>query len=378
LVQPDPWFEPSEIRARVVRIQAKLASKKLDALLAFFPESVTWSTGFFTRGYSSFQFAIIPADGDPVIVCRDVEAYYLDLTCIFPGRVFWTDSDDKNAIAVEAIRKTVGERARVAIEMYAWPLSVGRFEALKSGLPSVEWSDGSRIVSAMRLVKSPAEIEYQRRAARTAEAGMGAGVAIAVAGATEREMAAEICAAMIRAGSDRPGPGVLSSGERALHLHGGYTDRTLSRGDIVQLETTPHVRHYHARFMRPIKVNDATEDDFQTVQTMIEIQDAALAEVRPGVAATVPDGVYRQRVLEAGLKREYTNKTFYSVGLLIEPSGGEILEAHPEADWTFMAGMTFHTYLLARGLGMSETILVTDDGYERLTRYPRSLLVSGQ
>ena len=347
-------------------------------MLAFFPESVTWSTGFFTRGYSSFQFAIIPADGDPVIVCRDVEAYYLDLTCIFPGRVFWTDSDDKNAIAVEAIRKTVGERARVAIEMYAWPLSVGRFEALKSGLPSVEWSDGSRIVSAMRLVKSPAEIEYQRRAARTAEAGMGAGVAIAVAGATEREMAAEICAAMIRAGSDRPGPGVLSSGERALHLHGGYTDRTLSRGDIVQLETTPHVRHYHARFMRPIKVNDATEDDFQTVQTMIEIQDAALAEVRPGVAATVPDGVYRQRVLEAGLKREYTNKTFYSVGLLIEPSGGEILEAHPEADWTFMAGMTFHTYLLARGLGMSETILVTDDGYERLTRYPRSLLVSGQ
>ncbi|MDP6994229.1 MAG: M24 family metallopeptidase, partial [Woeseiaceae bacterium] len=178
--------------------------------------------------------------------------------------------------------------------------------------------------------------------------------------------------------SDRPGPGVLSSGERALHLHGGYTYRTLSCGDIVQLETTPHVRHYHARFMRPIKVNEATDDDFQTVQTMIEIQDAALAEVRPGVAATVPDGVYRQRVLEAGLKREYTNKTFYSVGLLIEPSGGEILEAHPEADWTFQPGMTFHTYLLARGLGMSETILVTDDGYERLTRYPRSLLVSGQ
>jgi Xaa-Pro dipeptidase len=377
-VQPDPWFEADEIRARVSRIQTELARKGLDALLAFLPESVTWSTGFYTRGYSSFQFAIIPAAGDPVIVCRDVEAYYLDLTCVFPGRVLWTDSDDTNEVAAGAITAAVGQRARLGIEMDAWPLSAGRFEALKTGLPAIEWADGSAIVSRMRLIKSPAEIAYQRRAATAAEAGMEAGVVAAVAGATEREMAAEICAAMIRAGSDRAGPGVLSSGERALHLHGGYTDRALQRGDTVQLETTPHVRHYHARFMRPIKVAEATDEDHRLAESLVRIQDAALAEVRPGVSATVPDGVYRQGVLEAGLKREYTNKTFYSVGLLIEPSGGEGLEAHPQADWSFEPGMTFHTYVLAKGFGMSETILVTDDGHERLTRYPRTLLVSSQ
>ena len=377
-MKPDPWFEPEEIHARVSRIQAKLTEERQDALLAFFPESATWSTGFFTRGYSSFQFAIIPVEGDPVIVCRDVEAYYLDLTCVYPGRVLWTDSDDKNKVAVDAIAATVGKRARIAIEKSAWPLSVARFDALKSGLPDIDWSDGSGIISAMRLIKSPAEIDYQRRAARAAEAGMEAGVSAALEGATEREMAAGICAAMIRAGSDRPGPGVLSSGERALHLHGGYTDRVLGRGDIVQLETTPHVRHYHARFMRPIKVAEATDEDHETVNKLISIQDAALAEVRPGIAATIPDGIYRQGVLEAGLKSEYTNKTFYSVGLLIEPAGGEPLEAHPEADWNFESGMTFHTYVLARGYGMSETILVTPGGCERLTNFPRKLLVSGR
>ncbi len=230
----------------------------------------------------------------------------------------------------------------------------------------------------MRLIKSPAEVEYQRRAARAAEAGMSAGVAGAVEGASEREMAAEICAAMVRAGSDRPGPGVLSSGERALHLHGGYTDRVLQPGDTVQLETTPHVRQYHARFMRPIKVGEATDEDYETVDKLIRIQDAALAEVRPGVAATIPDKVYRLGALDAGLLQKYTNKTFYSVGLLIEPSGGEALEAHPEATWSFAPGMTFHTYILARGFGMSETIVITPDGCERLTQFPRQLLVSGQ
>ncbi|TPQ43249.1 aminopeptidase P family protein, partial [Prosthecomicrobium hirschii] len=198
----------------------------------------------------------------------------------------------------------------------------------------------------------------------------------AVAGTTERDMAAAICAAMIRAGSDLPGPGVLSSGERAFHLHGGYSDRVLERGDIVQLEVTPNVRHYHARFMRPMKVGVATDEEQRTVETLIAIQDQAIATVAPGVAATVPDGIYREGVLGAGLRETYTNKTFYSVGLLLQPSGGEPLEAEPKATWRFEPGMVFHTYVLAHGFGMSETIAVTETGCERLTTFPRRLFVT--
>jgi Xaa-Pro dipeptidase len=182
---------------------------------------------------------------------------------------------------------------------------------------------------------------------------------------------------MIRAGSDLPGPGVMSSGERAFHLHGGYSDRVLAPGDIVQIETTPNVRHYHARFMRPIRVARASDEDRRVVERLISIQDAAMAEVRPGVAASVPDAIYRDGVLSAGLRETYTNKTFYSVGLLLQPSGGERLEAAPGADWSFEVGQTFHTYVLARGFGMSETIAITPDGFERLTNFPRQLFVSG-
>jgi Xaa-Pro dipeptidase len=378
MVEKSYWFEPEEFQTRLHRVQRALAEQHQDALLAFLPESVTWVTGFFTRGYGSFQFAIIPASGDPIVICRDVEEYYLDSTCIYSERVLWSDSDDKNRIAIDAITEHVGANAVIAIELNAWPLSAGRFEALKSGLPAVSWSDASSLVSEMRLIKSPAEIALQRKAAQAAEAGMSAGIAAATEGASEREMAADICAAMIRAGSDLPGPGVLSSGERAFHLHGGYSDRILRRGDIVQLETTPNSHQYHARFMRPIKVTEATDEDHRIVESLIRIQDSAIAEVGPGVPATVPDAVYREGVLSAGLREVYTNKTFYSVGLLLHPSGGEPLEAHPGAQWSFEPGMTFHTYVLARGFGMSETLTVTDAGFERLTNYPRQLFVGGQ
>jgi Xaa-Pro dipeptidase len=376
MVQTNHWFGRAEFAARLDRVQQALRARGQDALLAFLPETVTWTTGFFTRGYGSFQFAIIPANGAPTLFCRDVEEYYLDSTCVYPDRVMWSDSDDRIALAAHAIRSRLGERFRAGIEMSAWPLSVARWEGIRAALPGAEFTDESRLVTEMRFVKSPAEIAYQRRAGRAAEAGMQAAIDSAGVGVSEREMAAEICAAMIRAGSDLPGPGVMSSGERAFHLHGGYSDRVLEHGDIVQIETTPNVRHYHARFMRPIRVAEASDEDRRVVEKLIAIQDAALAEVRPGVAASVPDAVYREGVLSAGLRETYTNKTFYSVGLLLQPSGGEPLEAAPGCTWSFQPGMTFHTYVLARGFGMSETITITDTGYERLTNFPRQLFVA--
>jgi Xaa-Pro dipeptidase len=376
MAQPNYWFEPREYQARVARVQAELRAKGLDALIAFQPESVTWLTGFFTRAYSSFQFAIIPANGAPTMFCRDVEEYYLDSTCVYPDRALWNDSQDTTAVAADIIRARLGATAKVGAELGSWTVSVARFEKLTSLLPGITWHNEQSLVERMRLIKTPAEIAYQRRAGIASEAGMQAAIDSARVGATEREMAAAICDAMIRAGSDLAGPGVMASGERAYHLHGYYTDRVLEHGDIVQIETTPNVRHYHARFMRPIRVAHASDEDFRIVEQLTAIQDAALASIKPGVAATVPDRIYREGVLSAGLRDTYTNKTMYSVGFMLLPISGENLEASPVADWSFEVGMTLHTYVLAKGFGMSETIAITPGGYERLTNFPRKLFVS--
>ena len=373
----EPWFERAEYLDRLGRVQAEAKRRGLDGVLLFQPESVTWLTGFFTRGYASFQFGAVPASGAPAVCCRDVEAYYLDRTCVFADRELWRDGDAPLAVGASLIRRRFGDAARLGIELSAWPLNAARFESLKAALPRVAFVDASDLAAGLRLAKSTAEIGLMRRAGLAAEAGMRAAADAARPGASERDLAAAVCAALVGAGSDVPGPGVLSSGEGAYHLHGSYTDRVFARGDTIQLEAVPGVRHYHARFMRPIKVGCARPEDEALAARLIEIQDAALAEVRPGVAAAVPDGVYRRGVREAGLAESYTKKTFYSVGLLLPPSGGEGLEAVPGAGWRFAPGMTFHTYLLARDFGVSETIVITDTGYERLTRYPRALVVGG-
>ena len=82
-----------------------------------------------------------------------------------------------------------------------------------------------------------------------------------------------------------------------MYLHGGYTDRIFKKGDKIQLETTPHVRNYHARFMRPIVVENCSHKDLRFVESIITIQDNALKEVKPGVSAKIPDKVYRDGIL---------------------------------------------------------------------------------
>lgn len=372
----DLWFPREEFLARVQKTQVALRERGLDGMLAFEPESVTYLTGFFTRGYGSFQLALIPVDGEPTVVCRDVSEYYLDLTCAFTGRRLWSDSDDRIAVGIDAVREKFGDGARLGIEFSSWQLNAARFARLQAGMPGTEFIDVGDLVGRQRLIKSPREIEYQRRSGKAAELGMRAAAATAKEGVSEREVAAEIVAALVRAGSDVPGPGPLSSGERAFYLHGGQTDRILQHGDTVQVETTPGVRHYHARFMRTLKVGEASSEDQKLAQALIAIQDRALAEVGPGVPATVPDAVYRQGVLGQGLAEVYSNKTFYSLGLLLRPNGGEPLEAVPNSTWSFEVGMTFHTYVLARSFGFSETITITPEGYERLTNFPRALIIT--
>lgn len=374
----EPWFDKTEYVDRLERIQAELVARRLDGMLLFQPESITWLTGFFTRGYSSFQFVAVPSSGDPSICCRDVEEFHLDRTSVFTERVLWTDSDQPESIGAKMVTQKFGDSPKLGIELSAWTLNAARFSSLDNYLSSTTFIDASDLCANMRLIKSEAEIQLMRFAARAAEAGMETAANLAFNGSTEREFAAAVCESLVRSGSDHPGPGVISSGVAAFHLHGSYTDRVFCVGDTIQLETLPCVRHYHARFMRPIKVEQTKPGDEEIVEKLVRIQDKALSEVGPDVAATVPDSIYRSEMLDSGLVEQYTNKTFYSIGLLLHPSGGEALEASPIATWSFQPGMTFHTYVLARDFGMSETIVITESGYERLTQFPRELIVGGK
>ncbi len=372
----EPWFPVEEYRERVARVQRLIRDADLDLLLAFHPASVTWLTGFFTTAYMLFSVAIVPREGDPTVICRDNEEYWLRRTGVFDDVVFWVDGEGGNPAAIvrRALEGLGATGARIGIES-AFPYGIALAEGLAHELPDVTFVDlGAAVVAQLREIKSPAEIELTRRASRAVEAGTAAGIAATRAGVTERDVAAAISSALILAGSDVAGPGPMGSGERARHLHATFEDRVLQTGDTVVLEVDGCVHHYYSRFFRTIKVGLATAEERAFAQRVIDLQDEAWTHVRAGAPVATADRVLRSGI-EALTGRPYTNNSFGSVGLTLYPPAPALL-AVASSDWAFEAGQVFHSYAKVDWMFISETILVTDDGYDRLTCSPRELVVT--
>ena len=75
-------------------------------------------------------------------------------------------------------------------------------ESIQAKTPKVEWQDTSNLVSALRIVKSPLEMDYVRKAAKATDAGMLAAINSIHDGASDYEVSAECSRAMISAGSE--------------------------------------------------------------------------------------------------------------------------------------------------------------------------------
>lgn len=74
----------------------------------------------------------------------------------------------------------------------------------------------------------------------------------------------------------------------------------------------------------------------------------------------------------------YNNATGYQPGLYAKtPRSSDFsLCFQAAANWKLQAGMVFHMYVSAQGLAISDPVLLTDTGYERLTLTDREILCS--
>ena len=373
---PALWFAREEYRDRIARVQAEVASRGLDALLAFEPESITYLSGFYSMQYSMFQFLIVPAVGEPTFVTRNVLRFRVEHMCAVERHHWWTDGEGPAEVAVRAVREALAPGSRVGVELSAWTLNARLFGEMAQTLGDFKMADASGLVEAFRLIKSPVEIDCIRKACKAAEAAMATAMDFIDDGRSERELAAEVARSLVIHGGDSSRIDTIASGPSAFHLGGSWTDRVMHSGDLVFVEVDADVHRYHGRFIRPARVGFATDEDLALAAALLDVQDHAIAAVSPGASCAIADGIYRTGIVETGAVPSYPNKTFYSVGLMIGPTGFEHLEATPGADWTFETGMTFHTYLTVRGMSFSELVTVTDNGVEMLTSFPRRLFVT--
>jgi Xaa-Pro dipeptidase len=133
------------------------------------------------------------------------------------------------------------------------------------------------------------------------------------------------------------------------------------------LELYGCLERYHATQMRTISMGPPPEATLRAVDVVVGAQDAQFAAMRPGASAREVDAVVRGPI--RAIRPDYYNRSGYSTGIGFPPRTAEweALDFNEQTDWELKEGMTFHMLALASGFGISETVLVTKTGVERLT-----------
>lgn len=385
-------FAISEYQSRLLAIRKELAQRGLDLLIVNDVANQHYITGYDGWSFYTPQVVLVPlADEEPVWIGRAMDAAGGLLTAWmkpenvvgFPeDHVQRSDRHPMDWIASWIERKGWG-RGNIGIELEAYYYSPKAHARLTAGLPNATFRDADLLVNWIRSVKSDGEIGYLRKAARLAEAAVSAAYEVIAPGVRECDAIASIQAAQIAGSPDFAGditalPPTILGGENASAPHIMWSDRRFGDNETVALELAGVVRRYAAGLARTLQLGAMPAKVSDTSKAVLEGMEAVLAAIKPGAAAEDVEASWRKVIQRYGLKKE--SRIGYSIGAAYPPDWGEHTISLRQGDKTILKpGNVLHSilgmWMDGWGIEVSETILVTANGCETLTQFPREIHV---
>lgn len=391
-------FSAREYAERTAKVRALMGedANDLDALLITSPENIYYLIGLNHQGYFAFTMLVLPRDGDPSLLTRRMESYTISQQAPDIDHIGYGDDEDAGAAAVAALRSLGVSAGRVGVDRSSMFLPSGIWEELQQGLPEIEWVDTARssstaprfragLVDEVRLVKSPAEIEYIKRAAAISDRAVSAGIDAAGVGVNEKEIAAAVYSEMILGGGEYPGfVPLIRSSETLMEEHSTWRDRYLAPGDRLFMELSGASARYHAPLTRMGYIGRVEAGAERALDLARVAFDSVLGVLRPGVTT---GSVYDawQEVVDEGLGhgRLVRHHCGYSVGIGFPPSwvgSSTVLGIRRQGRVEVKAGMVFHvlSWITDSEIGdhfISDTVVVGESGNEVVTTTPHSLLL---
>ncbi|MEP0842486.1 MAG: aminopeptidase P family protein, partial [Phycisphaerae bacterium] len=230
------------------------------------------------------------------------------------------------------------------------------------------------IVRELRAIKDRSEVSAIERAIRVAEEAFGALLRRIRIGWTERRIAAELLAEMLRRGAAGPSfPIIVAEGPNSALPHARPGDRRVRAGSVLLIDWGAVVDHYRSDLTRVVFIRRIPPRFRRMYGQVLEAQEAAIRAIRPGVPMSAVDAAARRRLQKAGLARYFTHSTGHGLGLDIhEPPRVAV-----KIDEPLQAGMviTIEPGVYLPGVGgvrIEDDVLVTPQGGRVLTRVPKS------
>lgn len=368
------------------RVRDALTSEGFDAFLSDHPEDIAYLSGFFHHPSERPVAIWIESDGRVVLLLPELEREYAksqsaraELVAFpeYPGVV---SPFAALAAAIGSGRRRVG---------FATTMPFARLSAARESLADAEFIP-SDVISRSRFVKFPEEIALHREAARITDRMLEAGVALVheaiTAGAelpTEAELERHVTAAGTRTMyaehrnvvvASLLAGGLVYSGANSAFPHGLPSVNRLRAGDTFMLSLGCAVGGRFIEGERTFVLGEPTEDQRRFHDTIHRAQRVGRETIRAGLECREANRLCLDVIREAGLGEYIRHRQGHGIGLgMHEPPWLE------DGDPTLLeAGMIVSNepgiYVPGHaGYRISDSMLVSEEGAEALTTYPRTL-----
>ena len=333
----------------------------------------------------------------PLLVTNSVNVFYLSglhssnaALLIRPDRVeLFTDARyseaARNVAGVEVteterrILVDLGRRLTGRIGFEAADVTYAGYEALNAG--SLEPVPTRTLVEGLRRIKDEDELERIRRAAAITDAAYERIAEEGFTGKTERQLAWRMEQIFRELGADELSfPVVFAAGPNSSRPHAEPGERTIETGQTVVVDAGCVVHSYCSDCTRTFATGPLPEELEEAYQVCLQAQEAGLAAARAGAACRAVDAASRVPVEQAGLGDRYRHGLGHGVGLLVHEDP-RLADYVPETD-ELEAGnvVTIEPGIYLEGVGgvrIEDLVVVTDDGPEVLSSFPKDLITVG-
>jgi Xaa-Pro dipeptidase len=373
-------FPKAEYDQRMERARSLLSGAGIDVMVVTGPENIFYLTGQQTPGYYTFQALVLPVDGEPAFIVRQLEYFNFIANTFISNAEVYQDGDQPVNVLVNVIKSRGWASKRIAIDKRGWFLPVATYEALQDKLGTVH--DGGGIIEQLRIVKSPAELDKIAAAASYVDAGMRAGLSAIKVGASENDLVAAMMGQAIAAGSEYVGmEPLVSVGRRSGVPHGTWRRGRIGADGPVFLEMAACHDRYHAALMRCAWLGAMPQVAADMEKVCQEGLDAAIQAIRPAATCEAAHNACQRVIDLAGFTENFKKRAGYSIGISFAPDWGEggILSLYTGITTELRPGMTFHIPVALRvfgqfTVGVSETVIVTEIGCRPLSAINRPIL----
>ncbi len=355
--------------ARLDRCRRVLEGLRVDGVIVTDPVDVRYLSGF--RG----DDATLVIGAGAALLCTDSRFWEQVHEEVADFELSKVSSEPLLTHSVREAARVLGGGARLGYQ--GAQLSHASYRRLRrlheGGLRDVRQS-----VTLLRAVKDDAEIALMRRAGAVTDEAVRLVVGRGLVGRAERDVAWDLQAEYHRLGAEGEAFGaIVATGDHGAQAHALPGDRVIRAGELVVIDTGARVDGYCSDITRTFAAGEPSAELRAIYELVLAAQLAGLAAVRAGAHGRDDvDAAARAVIDDAGHSERFGHGTGHGVGLEVHeaPSLGRTRGDRLETGMVCTVEPGIYVEGLA-GVRIEDTVLVTADGGERLTNYPKELQV---